>query len=342
MNRQRPTINDVAARAGVSKSLVSLVIRGSPNVSAARRDAVRQAAAELGYRPNAVARSLVEQRTHIVGLLVSDLHNPFFAEVIDGLQDEARRLGYRMLLGSGNRVPAEEEETVEALLQLRIDALILLSPALPPAIVRQAAQTVPVTVVGHRGTRIPGVDTVGSDDALGTALAVEHLVALGHRRIAHIAGARRRWGADPRCRGYEAAMERVGLAAFRRIVEGDYTTDEGGYEGMARLLASGPRPTAVLAVNDLAAVGAIAALDDHGHRVPEDVSVVGYDNSALAAVRHLSLTSVNQSRWEMGRLAMAAVHDRIEGTRRRAGHRVLAPDLVVRNTTGPPPACPGP
>jgi DNA-binding LacI/PurR family transcriptional regulator len=197
---RRPTIHDVAERAGVSKSLVSLVLRGAPNVSDRRRAAVAQAVTDLGYRPNAVARSLVEQRTRTVGVLVSNLHNPFFAEVVDGLQEQATELGYRVLLGSGNGLSVREEETVEALLELRVEGLVMLNPVLDAWVVDDASRSVPVVVVGRHDLRLLRVDTVSSDDARGTALAVEHLIGLGHRHIAHIAQA----GAAPGLRGGDA------------------------------------------------------------------------------------------------------------------------------------------
>jgi DNA-binding LacI/PurR family transcriptional regulator len=332
----RPTINDVAERAGVSKSLVSLVLRGAGNVSDHRRLAVERAVAELGYRPNAVARSLVERRTRTVGVLVADLHNPFFPEVIDGLEEQAGALGYRALLGSGNRRPVREEQTVDAFLELQVDGLVLLSPVLRTAVVREARRAVPVVLVGSRSPGVAGVDTVSSDEAHGTALAVDYLVSLGHHRIAHIAGGLNP-ASDLRRRGYEAAMRAAGLGDQVRTVAGGFTTDQGGYEAMAQLLADGERPTAVLAANDLAAVGAMGTLHDAGLAVPGDVSLVGYDNSYLAGIRRLSLTSVNQPRFDMGRLAMATLHERITGAGRRAGHHVLDPDLVIRATTGPPP-----
>ena len=130
MRRRRATITDVAERAGVSKSLVSLVMRGARHVSPARREAVVRAAAELGYRPNAMARGLVQQRTRVIGVMISDLHNPFFADVVAGIQDQAGRAGYKVLLNTGNRDPAHEAEAVETLLQLRVDGLILASPML--------------------------------------------------------------------------------------------------------------------------------------------------------------------------------------------------------------------
>jgi DNA-binding LacI/PurR family transcriptional regulator len=196
---RRPTIATVAERAGVSKSLVSLVMRDAPNVSDARRQKVLDAAAELGYRPNLAARSLVERRTRTLGVLVNDLHNPFHAEVIDGLHEHAHERGLRLVLGTGRRDPAQETEVLESFLAQDVDGLILLSPALSQRSLACAARQVPTVVVGRDDLRAPRCDVVVNDDEAGGALPVDHLVALGHNRIAHISadgagGPRRREG----------------------------------------------------------------------------------------------------------------------------------------------------
>lgn len=326
----QPTILDIAARAGVSKSLVSLVLRDSPSVSEAKRQAVLAAAAELGYRPNAVARSLVSRRTNTLGVMLSDLHNTFFADVLDGISERAAEDGYRTLLNTGRRTPEGEEEAIDALLELRTDGLILAAPILPAAPVLAAARTVPVVLISRTLPDAP-IDSVTSDDAAGAALAVHHLVELGHREIAHIDGGRGA-GADGRREGYARAMQQHELAAHARIARGDYT-EEGGARGVAELLASGPRPTAIFAANDLAAVGALDALGRHGLRVPDDVSLVGYDNTSLAALRHIDLTTIDQPRREMGRTAAMLLLERLARRRTAARHVVMAPALVSRGSS---------
>jgi DNA-binding LacI/PurR family transcriptional regulator len=328
----KPTIRNVAERAGVSKSLVSLVMRGSPHVSERRRQAVLQAARELGYRPNAVARSLVEGRTRLIGAIVADLHNPFFAEFLDGLQESLHGAGLRMLVGSGRWDPLFEAEAVEAFLEMRVDGLVLLSVV--PESLKEAAASVPVVVVGERD--VHGVDIVVDDDELGASLAVDHLVELGHRRIAHIEGARSTT-AHYRRAGYEKAMHRHGLAPEIVVEPGDFTED-GGYRAARSLLRRDPRPTAVFAPNDLVATGALSAADELGMRVPADLSIVGYDNTHLAAIRHISLTSVDQPRRDMGRVAAELLTARIGDPSRHARQNLVVPHLVVRSTTGPVPA----
>lgn len=330
----RPTIHDVAERARVSKSLVSLVLQGSPNVAPAKREAVRQAIEELGYRPNWVARSLVARRTYTIGVMVSDLHNPFFPEVVDGIEAGAREGGYRIVISSGHRSAGREEEALETLLQMRTDGVILAGPVLSMTAVEEASRDTPVVLL-TRTAPLLSVDSVTNDEQVGARLAVGHLHDLGHRRIAHI-HAGQAAGAPERRAGYEGAMEELGLAAQVLVAEGAYT-DEGGYRGARELLRSPSIPTAIFAPNDLAAIGALNAIEEQGLQVPEDVSLVGYDNTYLAALRHLSLTTVDQPRFEMGRRGVQLLTQRIEESRDRPRRVVLPPSLVVRQTTAPPP-----
>jgi DNA-binding LacI/PurR family transcriptional regulator len=332
-----PTILDVAARAGVSKSLVSLVMRGASNVSDEKRKLVLRVARELGYRPNAVARSLVRRRTNLIGVLLSDLHNPFFAEVIDGIQARAVEHGYKAILNTGNRIAEREMEAIEALLELRIDGLILAAPMLPMSAIVTASRAVP-TVLVSRQTRAASVDSVTNDDVVGAGLAVDHLVALGHRRIAHIDGGDGA-GSVERRRGYERAMRRHGLESSIRSVSASFTED-GGRQGVLELLACvepDARPTAIFAGNDLSAAGALSALEERSVRVPREMSLVGYDNTALAALRHIDLTTIDQPRPDMGRAAVTLLLERLDEQRSTARHVVMTPSLVVRGTTAPPP-----
>lgn len=327
-----PTILDVAELAGVSKSVVSRVLRGDGAVSSASREAVADAARALGYRPNAVARSLVQGRSYNVGVLVSDLHNVFFAEILDGIDGVAAEAGYHMLIVTGNRDSEAEATALETLLQLRADGVILVGARLGVDPVTAAGRQVPLAVVGTP-RRVPRTDSVTNDDVRGAQLAVEHLAGLGHRRIALIDGGDGA-GAAARRTGYGEAMRRLGLAGEMRVAPGDFTED-GGYAGARGLLAGGV-PSAVFASNDQAAVGALTAIEEAGLRVPGDISLVGYDNTALAALRHISLTTIHQPRRRLGEMAMRAVLRRIDRPAARTQRLVLEPELVVRSTTAPP------
>lgn len=330
----RPTIRDVAREAGVSKSLVSLVFQNSDKVSQQRRAAVLRAAAELGYRPNLIARSLSASTTGLIGVLASDLTNAFFAEVVAGAQT-ALSDGQTLLLGSGREQSADaEEHIVERFLQQGVDGLLLLAPHSRHSTLRQAATSVPTVIVGLDG-RVPNADIINANEDLGCRLAVAHLANLGHRHIAFLAVG----GITsplPRERGYLGAMTETGLEDAIHVVPAEGTT-AGAEHATTDLLARATPPTAIFAHNDHMAVGAIAALDRAGLRVPEDVSIIGYDDIALAATPRLSLTTVHLPRPDIGTRAMQRLTERIADPIKNGSVHQVTPRLVVRGTTGPGP-----
>lgn len=323
-----PTILDVAERAGVSKSLVSLVMRNAPNVSDDKRQAVLEAARELGYRPNAVARSLVQQRTNVIGVMVSDFANPFFSELLEGLEEAAEGAGYRALFNTGSRIPEREAAAVDTLLELRSDGLVLASPQLSDADIQRIPRSVPTVMVGT-DTRVAGIDVVMNDDRHGARLVVDHLVELGHRRIAHIHGGTGA-GAAARLAGFVAAMESHDLPPI--TIDGGFT-EAHGVDGAKEILGLDPLPTAVFAANDVSAMGVMQTLESTGLRIPDDISLVGYDNVDFAGLDHISLTTVDQPRRQIGTLAVKLLLERLEGERKRAKRVTVEPHLIVRATT---------
>jgi DNA-binding LacI/PurR family transcriptional regulator len=324
---------DVAERARVSKSLVSLVMRDSPRVAEESRRAILEAARELGYRPNAVARSLVQRSSGVFGCILSDLHNPFFADVADGIEEAAAAGGYRALLSAGFLDPVREASAVETLLQLQADGLIMLGPMMRLDAIEETACHIPLVVVGQQ-TRAKTLDSVRNDDGAGARAVVDHLVGLGHERIAHIhagtlGGSRERRG------GYQTAMTRHGLGRHIRMVRGAFT-EAGGEHGMRAILESGDVPTAVFVANDFAAMGALEAIDRAGLRVPHDISIVGYDDIITSHSARVELTTVAQPSVEMGRTAVNLLIERTEQGRTESRRIVLAPRLVARGSTAGP------
>ncbi|MGZ6623180.1 MAG: LacI family DNA-binding transcriptional regulator [Solirubrobacteraceae bacterium] len=325
-------MEDVAREAGVSRALVSLVMRERPNVSTERRNRVLEAAARLGYRPNAMARGLASRHTRTVGVVLDDLRNPFFAEIAGGVEALASELGYQLLLGAGGRQARRERAVVAALLEYRVDGIILVSPRMPTAQIAAAAAETPLVLVG-RAVRNVDVDCVLIDEEHGADLVLDHLVELGHERIAHVDGGRAPGGPQRRAR-YLQGMRARRLGRHSLVIPGDFT-EEAGTNAANELLAAGDLPTAVFAANDMVAAGLLGGLDRAGVEVPGDVSIVGCDNILIAHLAHFSLTTIDQPRLEMGRLALQLLLDRRDNRRPR-DVRLLEPTLVRRSTTAPP------
>ncbi|MGS0684729.1 LacI family DNA-binding transcriptional regulator [Nakamurella sp. GG22] len=329
------TIRTVAERAGVSKSLVSLVLRGSPKVSEERRRAVENAISELGYRPNVIARQLTERRTNTIGVLLNDLRNPWFVDCLEGLTSVLRDDGLRTVLADGRRDRGTSDDLLRGFVDMQVDGLVLVGSMAASPVFTEVASRVPTVAAASRDITLPDVDVVANDDEAGTRLAVEHLIHLGHRDIAHLGGS---IGAVAllRRQSYLRTMHDHELGD-RALVETCDLTEEGGYRAAIRLLSGVKRPTAVFAVNDIAGIGAMSAAQQLGLRIPDDLSVVGYDNTSLAQIRHVWLTSVDNASIEVGRQAAEALLRRIVDPTTPATLQLIEPGLRVRGSTAPPP-----
>jgi LacI family transcriptional regulator, galactose operon repressor len=334
--RRRVTITDVANHAQVSTTAVSKVIRNAYGVSPTMRDRVKASIEELGYRPHAAARAM-RGHTYTIGLMLPHIRNPFFADILDGLMEQLADTDYQTIMIQGGATRKTEQRAVDALIDRQVDGILMIAPLAPKARLEQVAKETPIVVLG-RHERSAIYDAVLDDDDAGAELVVQHLISLGHRRIAHITHqddsiAR---PADLlhkiRAEAYERVMRENGLAGEIAIAT-TYYTEEGGYEGALELLNRSPRPTAIFAGADQAAFGALAAAHEAGLSVPTDISIAGYDNTRLAALPNISLTSVDQDGTVMGRTAGRLLLERIEG-RTSAVRFSVTPTLVHRRSTG--------
>jgi DNA-binding LacI/PurR family transcriptional regulator len=327
---KRPTIYDVARVAGVSRALVSLVLRDSPKVSPEKRQAVADAIAELDYRPSNAARWLASGRTRIIGVLLDDLANPWFVQLLDGLQSVLGEQNLRMVLSDPTYLARPGESPVSAFMDLRVDGLIIAGDVPSDDDLLHAAAHTPTVVVGARVFELPAADLVTNDDVAGARLAVEHLISLGHQDITFLTAPT--GSAALRASSYRDTMTRHGLQGHIREIQTDLS-EHSGFEAMNSLIASGRPPTAVLAANDVLAVGALSAADGHGIVVPSQLSLVGYDNTYLAGIRHLSLTSVDPVSRDVGIRAAQRLLERMADPSLPQRTDVLTPELVIRAST---------
>jgi len=319
---------DVAAAAGVSRALASIVMRGADGAGEATRSRVLEVARELGYRPDSRARLLRSSRTRLLGVTFT-LAEPFHGEVVESIYAAAEAAGLDVVLSAVGPRRAEAR-AVESLLDAGVEAVLMIAPSSAPEALAVYARQVPVVSL-LSPLAVEGVDGVRSDDGAGIRAAVEHLVSLGHRDIVHIDGAGA-VAASERRAAYRAVMNEYGLAV--RVIRGG-AGEEDGLRAAGELLAGGPVPDAIVAFNDRCALGVLEAARRAGLEVPGDLSVAGYDDSQLARLSHVQLTTVSQEAPRLAEAAVACAAARLSSE--DPGSLVPPPQLVVRATTGPSP-----
>ncbi len=327
------TIRDVAARAGVAVGTVSNLITGTRYVRPETAERVRQAMAELGYRPNGVARGLRSNRTRTVGLVVPDNANPFFAEVAWHIEQVSIAMGFGTMICNTGGLAHLEASSMELLLEKRVDGIILVSTcgdlAGPEAAV---AAGVPLVLIDREVGALP-VDAVLVDNRQGGWLAAQHLLELGHRRVGCVAGPAALSSSVDRLEGFRDGLASAGVAVGdEQVVIGGFRLEDGYREALA-LLDRDPSMTAVFAANDLMALGVIRAAHDRGRAVPRDLSVVGFDGIGLSAVVVPRLTTVRQPLGEIARQAVETLTRRLADRERDVERLVLPVDLIVREST---------
>lgn len=326
----RVTMKDVAREAGVSRALVSIAFRDVAGVSAATKKSIFEAAQRIGYRPNMMAARLASRRTNTIGMFIPDLRNTIIPDIYEGVRAGADSASKQLVIAVSGADGERDRAAIEELMGVQVDISVVPGCLLPSHDLLELARACPMVIATREVT---GLDSVLSDPVRGSMLVVRHLVELGHRRIAHVAPPEGNVF-HHRADAYVEAMRNAGLDPW--VVHCGYRqADAAAVAG--ELLDAAIPPTAIFANNDVAAVGVLAALATRGLRAPDDVSVVGYDNTPTSALPGVSLTSVDQQAHRMGRLAAETAVRRIQDPSAAPVVRILDPTLIIRDSSGPPP-----
>jgi LacI family transcriptional regulator len=328
------TIKDVARRASVSIATVSYVLNGTRNVRPETRRKVLAAAQALAYAPNSAARSLVVGQSSLLGLVVSDIRNPFFPELTVGFQDAANFAGLDEVMINTNYDAQRTRNALSRLLALQVAGVAVLTSQIDREVMAMLSDRRVCAVFLDLGKVGPGVSRIAVDYEQGIGAAVEYVLQLGHQRIGFIGGAPNLASAQRRRKAFLAGMEKAGIAEYR-VIDSNFTV-EGGYVACSRLLAAFPA-TAIIAANDLMAIGAMHCAQDRKIRVPEDLSIIGFDDISFARFTQPALTSVALPRVEIGRVAFEALFAMMNDPNRAGVERRIATALAVRDSTAPAP-----
>ena len=324
------TIEMVAQMAGVSLSTVSRILNGTATVSEAKTRAVDAAIAELGFVPNPVARGLAGGRTLSIGVVTQAIDSPFYGAALRGIEDQLDPAGYSPLFVSGHWNAASEARCIDVLRSRRVDGIIVLTGRMTDQALKNCAKSLPVVVTG-RTLKAPGLFSLNFDNFEGGRMATHHLIQLGHRRIAFITGDPAHGDSTERMRGYRAALDAAGISFDPAlVVPGEYH-EVNGLLAVDRLLESRQRFTAIFAATDQMAFGAALGLQRRSLRVPDDVSLVGFDDLPTSQFAIPPLSTVHQPAYELGRLAASAMLDLLAGN--KPGAQLPPPRFVARESS---------
>ncbi len=330
------TSQDVAERAGVSIATVSRVLNDLPHVSPRIRKRVWRAIKELDYQPNRTAQRLRAKQSRVLGLIISDIQNPFFTAIVRGIEDVAYKHGYSVILCNSDENLEKERLYLNVMRAEAVAGVILASTGESnPLVADLLEQPIPVVAIDRR-LRNRGVDAVLAANVDGARQAVSHLLELGHRRIGFVGLPLSRTPGKERHAGYVATLREHGLAVSRPIVRFADAKQQGGYDATCRLLQISPIVTALFVANNLMTLGALDAIRERGLRIPEDISVVGFDDMPWAALLQPPLTVLAQPTYDIGRTAAELLFERLASADKPATSIQLPTTLVVRGSTAPP------
>lgn len=332
-------LKDIAAVAGVSVMTVSKVMHDAPDISAATKSRVRALAEQMGYIPDTAAQGLRSRTSRMFGLIIPAMTNPIFARVVMAIEQQAHELGYEILLGHSLNNPDREEKCIRRLLCRRIDGLFIVpvyrQAATAPIYDELLQRAVPTVILGQRAPFCGKFVSVETDDVAASMALTRHLVELGHQRIAFFCGPQFNPWAAERFEGYRRALREARLELDDRLVFNAGSTIEEGATATLEMLNESVRPTAIIAVNDLVAIGAGSVLLNQGVKIPEDISLVGFGNVLTSEYFRVPLTTVRQPKLRLGTAAVESMTRLMRGE--RPVPKRLPAEIVVRASTAPPP-----
>lgn len=345
--KRAPTLNDVAHAAKVSRSLASLVFQDSPKVSLASRAKVLKAAENLGYEPNESARRLRSSVTRTIGVVLTDIHNPYYGGIFYGVESAASEHDYKLLIGNSgfesdelnqkpDKIRTRQLDTIKIIKSQMVDGVVCSALRTSAEELRIASKNAPIILLGHSPLPLAKeFDVITTDEEDGASKILDHLTELGHKKIYHISGGLDE-GPAQRSRAFLKEVKKRGLTDTAKVFEGSWSEDA-GYLKTSEILREKNLPTAIYAANDLIAMGVLARLREAGLRVPEDISVLGCDDSTIAHLRITGLTSLKEPLFLMGRTGFELLINRIENRNKKFEPKKvkIKPELVVRSSTGP-------
>ncbi|WP_094548425.1 LacI family DNA-binding transcriptional regulator [Petroclostridium xylanilyticum] len=322
------TIKDIAKVANVSYATVSRALSNHPEVSDKTKKRIQDLAKAMGYTPNAIARGLVTKNTHTIGLIIPDITNPFFPEVAQGIEDCANRNGYQVFLCNSNWQLNKEKEYLKALYEKRVEGIVI-GPVSNDVshLLDTVNKNVPLVFAAYK-PQIEECNYVATDDYKSAVIAMEYLIKLGHRKIAFIGGQHK-----VRLNGYIDILQKYNIPVMPSYIKYGQFKQESGYQMAKELLIENEIPTAILAGNDIIALGVIQAIEEFGLSVPNNISVVGFDDISFAALDKIQLTTVFQPKYKIGELCVEILLDKIKNPdNHKFVHKILEPKLIIRKT----------
>jgi len=335
--KRKVTIEDIAKECNVSKSTVSRVLNNSPNVKESTRKKILEVIKKYDYSPNVFARGLIGKKIGAIGVIVSDITNPFHAVLVRGIGDICRTYGYSLFLCNTDGRVDEEIKHVKSLIQRNVDGIIFASIKLKDEGLNEAKRSgITVLLVGRLPESAEEFNYVIVDNELGGYMAVSYLISLGHKKIAYISGPWDTWPNMRRFEGYKRALEEKGIWIDKRyIFKGDFTIDT-AYSIGTKILMMKNRPSAVFCANDMTAIGLLEACMELGVKVPEELSIIGFDDIPLSSFRTIQLTTISQSIYDQGALAGKILLEKLQKEDNNLSQIILPPKLIVRKTCAPP------